>query len=143
MADRPANVTHIVPPNTILTVQAMSVEELDPLQLGLMLQDNIKLYVEWLACQRLLRNTHQCIRCGIACTLVAQRDVADGFRWKCQLCGEKWNIQLHSFFKSNLPLGKLVCVAVVQLGDGDRHARRDVVLQHLETHGHRLVQFYV
>ena len=84
MAGRPANVTHIVPPNTSLTVQAVSVEELAPLQLGLMLQDNIKLLVEWLARRRLLRNTHQCIRCGIDCTLVAQRDVADGFLWKCQ-----------------------------------------------------------
>ena len=108
MAGRPANITHIVPPNTILTVQAMSVEELGPLQLGLMLQGNTKLQVEWLARRRLLRNTHQCIRCAIACTLVAQRDVADGFRWKCRLCGEKRNIRLHSFFKSNLPLGKLV-----------------------------------
>ena len=108
MADQPANITHIVPPNTILTVQAMSVEELGPLQLGLMLQGNTNLQVEWLARRRLLRNTHQCIRYGIACTLVAQRDVADGFRWKCRLCGEKRNIRLHSFFKSNLPLGKLV-----------------------------------
>ena len=45
-------VTHIVPPNTSLTVQAVSVEELGPLQLGLMLQDNIKLLVEWLARRR-------------------------------------------------------------------------------------------
>ena len=82
---RPANVTQILLPNTILTVQAMSLEELSPLQLCLMLQDNIKLQVEWLARRRLLRNTHLCIRCEIACTLVSQRDVADGFRWKCLL----------------------------------------------------------
>ena len=76
MAGRPANVAHIVPPNTSLTVQVASVEELGPLQLGLVLQDNIKFDVEWLA--------RQCIRCVIDCTIVAQRDVADGFLWKCE-----------------------------------------------------------
>ena len=43
MAGRSANITHIVPPNKILTVQAVSVEQLGPIQLGLMLQNNTKL----------------------------------------------------------------------------------------------------
>ena len=138
MAGRPANITYIVPPNTILTVQAMSVEELGPLQLGLMLQGNTKLQVEWLARRRLLRNTHQCIRCGIACTLVAQRDVADGFRWKCRLCGEKRNIRLHSFFKSNLPLRKLVWLL---FSWATEIAMQDVTW-HLNISKHTVIDWY-
>ena len=138
MVGRPTNVTHIVPPNTILTVQAMSVEELGPLQLGLMLQDNTKLQVEWLARRRLLRNIHKCIRCWIACTLVAQRDVADGFRWECRLCGEKRNIQLHSFFKGNLLLGKPVWLLFNWATEIDMQD----VMWHLNISKHTVIDWY-
>ena len=78
-----ANVVGAERLNTILMVQVMSVEELGLLQLGLMLRDNIKFQVEWLARRQLLCNTDHCTCCVIVCTLVTQGDVADGFRWKC------------------------------------------------------------
>ena len=48
---------------------------------------------------------------------------------------------LAPLFIQEQPSTRETCVAVVQLGDGDRHAGRDVALEHLEIHGHRLVQF--
>ena len=124
MAGQPANITHIVPANTILTVQAMSVEELGPLQLGLMLQGNTNLQVEWLARRRLLRNTHQCIRYGI----VSSRRAARCRRWVpmevSTLRGEAEH--LAPLFLQEQPSTRETCVAVVQLDDGDRHVGRDV-----------------
>ena len=108
MAGRPAAATWIVPPNTIMAAPAMALERLGPFQLKLMLEGNIKLIMEWMARRGLLHNTYTCPQCAIPCSLVAQRDAQDGYRWKCRQCHRREGLRINSFFKSKIALGKLM-----------------------------------
>ena len=65
MAGRPAAATFIVPQNTVLTVQAMGLEELGPVQLRVMLADAVRPKIDWLARRGLLHNTHTCVQCQV------------------------------------------------------------------------------
>ena len=108
MAGRPRNVSHIVPPKSILTEQQMSLERLGPFELRVMLQDDRKMQIEWLAQRALLRNTRLCTQCFGQCTLVAAHDSNDGYLWRCHLCGKNYSIRKDSWFHSPVPLGKLM-----------------------------------
>ena len=110
MAGRPAAATFIVPQNTVLTVQAMGLEKLGPVQLRVMLADGVRPKIDWLARRGLLHNTHTCVQCQVPCNLVVQRGAQDGYRWRCRRCNGQTGLRKGSFFKSKIELGKLVWI---------------------------------
>ncbi len=112
MAGRPAAATFIVPQNTVLTPLAMGIEELGPVQLRLMLDDDVRPKIDWLARRGLIHNTHTCVQCQVPCSLVAQRDAQDGYRWRCRQCHGRTSLRKGSFFKSKIELGKARLAAV-------------------------------
>ena len=108
MAGRPAAPVQILPPNAVLVPAAVAQEKLGPFQLRLMLDDDVHPQIAWLAARGLLKNSFDCPRCAIPCSFVAQHDTQDGWRWKCRRCHQRHGVREGSFFKSKVPLGKLV-----------------------------------
>ena len=80
MAGHPAPATRIVPQNTVLTRLAMCIEELGPVQLRLMLDDDVRPKIDWQALWGLLHNTHTCVQCQMPRSLVEQREAHKGYR---------------------------------------------------------------
>ena len=109
MADRSAAATFIVPRNTVLMALTMGMEELGPVQLILMLDDDVRPKIDWLARIVLLHNMHTCVQNQVPCSLVAQRDARDGYRWRCRQFNGGTHLRNGSFFKSKVELGNLFC----------------------------------
>ena len=107
MAGRPAAATTIVPPNTVLAAGVMALGELGPVQLRLMLGGDVRRQMNWLAERGLLHNSYTCPQCQVLCRLVVQGASQDGFRWRCRQCQHRASVRKGSFFKSNLPHGKV------------------------------------
>lgn len=64
---------------------------------------------QWLAARRLIANSCRCLPCGFNMRLVADRELNDGFNWRCPQCRSKKSVRLGSFFsRSHLSLQKLV-----------------------------------
>ena len=138
MAGRPAAATTIVPPNTVLAPgRCMALEELGPVQLMVMLGDDVRQQMNWLAERGLLHNTYTCPQCQVLCGLVAQQDSQDGVRWKCRQCRQRTSVRKGAFFKSNMPLGKLVWILLYWASDTPVHH----VAWHLDVSQHTLVDW--
>ena len=73
IAGRSAAATFIVPQNTVLSVLAMGMEELGPVQLILMLGDAVPPKIDWLARKGLLHDTHTCMQCHVTSGGIAGR----------------------------------------------------------------------
>ena len=65
MAGRSAAATFIVPQSTVVIVLGMGMEELGPVQLRLILGDDVRPKIDWLARRGLLHNTHTCVKCQV------------------------------------------------------------------------------
>ena len=137
MAGRPASATTIVPPNTVLAAGVMALEELGPVQLRLMLGGNVRRQMNSLAERGLLHNSYTCPQCQVLCSLVVQWASQDGFRWRCRQCQQRASVRKGSFFKSNLPLGKLMWMLLSWASDTPVHH----VAWHLDVSQHTLVDW--
>ena len=91
--------------------------------------------MNWLAERGLLHNSYTCPQCQVLCSLVVQGASQDGFRWRCRQCQHRASVRKGSFFKSNLPLGKLTWILLSWASDTPVHH----VAWHLDVSQHKLV----
>ena len=112
----------------------MALEELRTVPLMVMLGDDVRQQMNWLAERGLLHNTYTCPQCQVLCGLVAQQDSQDVVRWKCRL---RTSVRKGAFFKSKLSPGKLVWVLISWASDTPVHH----VAWHLDVSMHTLVDW--
>ena len=93
--------------------------------------------MNWLAERGLLHNSYTCPQCQVLCSLVVQWASQDGFRWRCRQCQQRASVRKGSFFKSNLPLGKLMWMLLSWASDTPVNH----VAWHLDVSQHTLVDW--
>ena len=113
---------------------ALAVDETGPVQLRIMLGDDMHRHMNWLAERGLLHNSYTCPQCQ-----VVKLDCAARFpgRIPLEMPHQRASVRKDAFFKSKLPLGKLVWMLLPWTSDTHVH----YVAWHLDISKQTLVDW--
>ena len=107
--NRPRNANYIVLRANVYSRQQIKQEPLINLSKLEQKLSDTQQALQWCAQRRLTKNTFDCLRCQLPCSLTRYAQGIDGCRWACESCGYRKSVRDGSFFaRSHLTIRQIV-----------------------------------